>query len=161
MDSLTRRQLLQAGAVGTVAAGINTVAGMAPAGADPGKAGGIHIHASIPQTAPATAFARVIDINVWGTDDNLSGTGWDANPASKGSFELAHPDSTQCINAWHGSVQDDVVHLTGRNLLAENPAFIGEHVEFEGNLATGKVKWVTGHAPAALTFEGDGLVIRI
>ncbi len=84
MENLTRRKLLQVGAAGTVAAGMATVTGVATAGAQSARLGGIHIHGSLQGGSPIVR-GRLVDINVYGSDDDLSGSGWDADPESPGA----------------------------------------------------------------------------
>jgi hypothetical protein len=162
MENLTRRQLLHAGAAGTVAAGIATLAGPAAAAAG-STMGGVHIHATLKQTGGPTlpVNGRVIDVTVYGPDDNLSGSGWDANPKAAGSYDLASPDGSQCFFTQHGSVQGDAVHLTGRNLFAMFPPEVGASITVDANLATGQIKWVDGEGSNAFKFEGTGVVTRI
>ena len=162
MDNLTRRKLLQAGAAGTVAAGMATVTGVAGAGAQAARLGGIHIHGSLQQSAgPIGGFGRIVDITVYGTDDDLNGFGWDANPESAGSHEPAQPDRTQCFSTQRGSVQGDIVKLRGRNLFWQNPGDDGAPVIVEANLATGQIKWETTPTEGTFIFEGTGSVARI
>lgn len=161
MDGLTRRQLLRAGAAGTIAAGVATVAATPAAGAGDQRVGGIHIHASLTQTSGLGDFGRIIDITVYGTDDDLNGFGWDANPKSKGSHEPGVPDRTQCLSAQRGEVRGDVVHLKGVNLFWQYPGDDGAPVTVEANLVTGRIKWSTTPAHGTHVWEGTGLVQRI
>jgi hypothetical protein len=166
MDNLTRRKLLQAGAAGTVAAGMATVTGMAPAGAQPVRLGGIHIHGSL-LGGPPIVRGRLVDINVYGSDDDLSGSGWDADPESPGADLPAAPDRTQCYFTQRGSISGDTVKLTGRALFWQQPGDDGAVVVTEANLATGAIKWSitevggqTGEGGTVI-FEGTGVVGRI
>jgi len=161
MENLTRRKLLQAGAAGTLAAGLGTVTKVAGAGADPVKLGGIHVHGSLEQTAgPGGGIGRLIDLNVFGPDDDLSGSGWDANPEKVGASQPGKPDRTQCYWSQRGSVQGHTVHLVGRNLLWQAPFDDGAPVIVEADLATGHIKWTTVPGPT-FVFEGTGVVGRI
>ncbi|HEY3241070.1 MAG TPA: hypothetical protein VGL92_16005 [Acidimicrobiia bacterium] len=162
MEHVTRRKLIQAGAVGTVTAGLGTVARLSAAGAAPERVGGVHIHGSLKQTkGPFGDFGRIVDVTVYGPDDNLNGFGWDANPASPGSHDPAVPDRTQCFSSQRGSVQGDTVKLMGRNLFWQNPGDDGAPVTIEANLSTGQIKWATTPTQGEFVFEGVGDVARI
>lgn len=162
MDNLTRRQLLQAGAAGTVAAGIATVAGATGAGAQQARHGGIHIHGSLKQVkGPFGEFGRIIDVTVYGTDDDLNGSGWDANPESMGAPQPGTRDRTQCYFTQRGSVKDDAVRLVGRNLFWWDPGNDGSEVITEANLETGRISWSSAHSAGTFVFEGTGVVARI
>lgn len=162
MENLTRRQLLQAGAAGTVAAGISAVAGPAAAGASPAKVGGIHIHANLDQTeGPVGIFKRLLDVTVFGPDDNLGGQGIDCAPDANNPNLPADPDVTQCLFTARGSVQGDAVRLVGRVILSTESHDNGAHVTTEANMTTGRIKWTFAHGPMVSVFEGTGLVARI
>ena len=162
MESVTRRELLKAGAAGTVAAGIATATGVTAAGAQAARLGGIHIHGSLQQSAgPGGGFGRIVDLTVYGTDGDLNGFGWDANPQSAGSHEPAAPDRTQCFWTQRGSVEGDTVKLRGRNLFWQNPGDDGAPVIVDANLATGHIRWETRPAEGTFVFEGTGVVARI
>ena len=159
-ETVSRRRLLQATALGSMAAGVGVLA--RPSGAAAATLSGVHIHASLKQTAgPGGFFGRVINITVYGTDSDLSGDGWDANPESPGAPQPGYPDVTQCYYTQRGSVQGDAVRLTGRNLFALNPEDVGHLVTVEANLATGQVKWTDGEGSNAFVFDGTGVVSRI
>jgi hypothetical protein len=164
MENLTRRQLIQAGAAGTVVAGIATVAGAAPAGAEAGKLRGVHIHGSL-AGGPPVVHGRIVDITVYGTDDNLSGSGWDVDPEAEGSMKPRWPDKTVCVYTQHGSLNGDTVRLEGRNMFFHQPGDEGAIVTTEANLATGQIKWtikeLAGSEGGAIVFEGTGVVGRI
>jgi hypothetical protein len=162
MEKVTRRELFQAAAAGTVVAGIGTLAGPAPAGAGGARVGGIHIHGSLSQTSGSFGdFGRIVDITVFGTDDDLNGFGWDSDSESKGSHEPKVPDRTQCFSSQRGSVQGDTVQLKGRNLFWQNPGDDQAPVFVEANLATGHIKYATTPTEGHFVFEGEGLVQRI
>jgi hypothetical protein len=162
LKNLTRRRLLQAGAAGTVLAGLGPMAGTVRAEAAAAKIGGIHIHASLKQTGgPISGFARLVDITVYGTDDDLSGSGWNAQPESVGSSEPAHPDRSQSFFSQRGSVQGDTVNLRGRNLFWWFPTDDGALVTVEANLATGQIKFAIQGSEGTYIFEGIGVAARI
>lgn len=162
MENLTRRKLLQAGAGGTVVAGLGSMARAAAAGAAVDKIGGIHLHASLKQTGgPVSGFARLIDITVYGTDDDLSGSGWNAQPEAPGSSEPAHPDRSQGFFSQRGSVQGDTVKLRGRNLFWWFPTDDGALVTVEANLATGQITFAIQGSEGTYIFEGMGVAARI
>jgi hypothetical protein len=158
-QNLTRRELLAAGAAGTVAAGIAMVAGPATAGAQVTRVGGIHIHTNLKQTGgPPLSLNLLMDLNVYGPDDDMSGGGWDVTAESEGSPNPSHPDPTGCLFTQRGSVDGDVVRLTGYTYLATLPPNLSQLVTTEANLATGKITWTFGDS---FVLEGTGVVVRI
>jgi hypothetical protein len=162
MENLTRRQLLQAGAAGTVAAGIATVAGVAAAGAAPSRLTGIQVHGSLKQTAgPVGTLKRLMSITVFGPDDNLAGSGWDAEPDPKSPEDAGPNDRTVCYYTQHGSVSDDTVKLVGRVLFFQDGANFSGLVTTEASLSTGKIRWTFKRNEGEYVFEGIGLVGRV
>jgi hypothetical protein len=159
---IERREILKLGATGALAAGtLGALAGAAPAAAQ-AKVGGVHIHASLKQIqGPFGDFGRIIDATVYGPDDDLNGSGWDANPVSQGSNEPAAPDRTQCFWTARGTVEGDTLKLEGRNLFWQNAGDDGAPVTVEANLVTGKIKWETTPTQGTFIFEGTGSVARI
>lgn len=159
---LTRRKLLQAGAAGAVGAGVATVTGAPPAGAGSAESTGIHIHGSLQGGTKPLLNGRIIHVTVHGPDDNLGGIGIDADPETTGSMRVKRHDRTQCVYDVHGSVEGDVVRLTGNFLLWHGPENDTLPVEIEANLATGAIKWTaTLDGAGPVPFNGTGVVIRI
>lgn len=115
MQNRTRRQLLQAGAAGTVVAGRGAVAGPAAVGASPERLPGVHIHGSLKGGEPIvrrphrqhSVFGP--DTTSWGRGGMLMGSRWDANPGSTGSKREADcprgepdwPPSSSCERGEH------------------------------------------------------------
>lgn len=94
---IERRDMLKLGALATGAGALGALAQAAPAGAQQ-KPGGVHIHATmdeLPDSAGGGALARIINIDVFGADDDLSGSGWDANPGEDASV----PNQTTSASA--------------------------------------------------------------
>jgi hypothetical protein len=161
---IERRDILKLGAGGALAAGaLGALAGAGPAAAQAAstKVGGIHIHASLKQIeGPFGTFGRIVNATVYGTDDDLNGSGWDANPVEQGSHDPAAPDRTQCFWTARGSVDGDTVKLKGRNLFWQNAGDDGAPVVVEASLATGKIRWETTPHQGTFVFEGIGSVVR-
>jgi len=60
-----------------------------------------------------------------------------------------------------GSLQGDVVKLTGRMLFSADPADPGGIISTEANLATGEIRWIgTLDRSFQLLLTGTGVVIR-
>jgi hypothetical protein len=154
--------MLQVGAAGTVAAGIATMAGPTAAGAVTSRLQGVQIHGSLKQTAgPVGTLKRLISITVFGPENNLAGSGWDAEPDPAKPEDAGPNDRTVCYFTQHGSVSGDTVKLVGRVLFFQDGANFSGLVTTQANLSTGHIKWTFKRNEGEYVFEGDGVVGRI
>jgi hypothetical protein len=109
----------------------------------------------------ATDYMHVINIDVMGPDSDLSGNGWGATATSSDPNQPASLDGLQCFFTQRGSVQGDVVKLTGRMLFSADPADPGGTITTEANLATGEIRWIgTVDRAFQVLLTGTGVVIR-
>jgi hypothetical protein len=161
---MQRRDLLKLGAAGSLAAGVATLTQTGAAAAAPKTVGGVHLHATLKETTDSTfggSLDRIISIDVFGADDDLSGSGWDADVGA----DVTHPeqgDVSQCYFTQRGTLQGDTLTLVGRTLFATLPPDIGAKVTTTANLAAGEVRWVFERpAGPPFIFEGKGTVARI
>jgi hypothetical protein len=109
----------------------------------------------------ATDYMHVINVDVWGPDSDLSGNGWGATAGSADPNQPTPVDGLQCFFTQRGTLEGDVVKLTGRMLFSGDPADPGGTIATEANLATGEIRFI-GQVNHALQFilTGTGVVIR-
>jgi hypothetical protein len=174
MDRVRRRDLIKIGALG---AAVGLGGGrFRPAAAAAGT-NGIHIHATLlvisdgpgappgsstadsPQLPPLFHFN--INIEVWGPDSDLSGSGWGALADRDDPAQPARVDATQRIFTQRGSVDGDVLRLKGRMLFSYVPGDAGGPVVTEANLATGHIRFWASNSTSSGYLEGTGVVMRI
>lgn len=109
----------------------------------------------------ATDYLHVINVDVFGPDSDLSGSGWGASTESNDPNQPAPVDGLQCFFTQRGSIQGDVVKLTGRMLFSGDPADPGGAITVEANLANGQIKFIgTANKMAQVLLEGTGVVMR-
>ena len=153
MDKISRKDLLKAGAVSTVAA-VGLAGALSPAEAAAGG-GGVQIHGTLTIVSGPASGSFPISITVHGPAENLSGSGWDSPPGS--AVSLA------CYYTQAGSVHGHMVSLSGNVLLSNTPAFLGSEVTTEANFATGEITW-TFALPAGgpvFVLTGTGVVAHV
>src|SRR5947209_19242237 len=66
----------------------------------------------------ATDYMHVINIDVMGPDSDLSGNGWGATAMSSDPNQPSPVDGLQCFFTQRGSIQGDILKLTGRMLFS-------------------------------------------
>ena len=109
----------------------------------------------------ATDYMHVINIDVMGPDSDLSGNGWGATAMSSDPNQPSPVDGLQCFFTQRGSIQGDILKLTGRMLFSGDPADPGGTITTEANLATGEIRWIaTANHTAQFLLTGTGVVIR-
>jgi hypothetical protein len=188
MDRVSRRQVIKTGVAGGAAVAGGALAGVAmrgPRTAAAAGTSGVHIHGTVVfneqptgfgpgepkasmgsmpgmmRMASITGYKHVINIDVFGPDSDVSGSGWGASISA--DPKIPDPvDGLQCFYTQRGSIQGDVVKLTGRMLFSGDPGDPGGIIRTEANLVTGKIRW-TGTANKSMQFllEGSGVVMRI
>jgi len=110
----------------------------------------------------ATDYLHVINIEVFGPDSDLSGNGWGATTDATDPTQPVPVDGLQCFYTQRGSIQGDIVKLTGRMLFSGDPGDPGGTIITEANLANGSIRWTgTVNKTAQFLLEGTGVVIRI
>ncbi len=110
----------------------------------------------------ATDYLHVINIDVFGPDSDLSGSGWGATTDAADPTQPVPVDGLACFYTQRGSIQGDIVKLTGRMLFSGNPADPGGTITTEANLANGTIRWTgTANKAAQVLLEGTGVVMRI
>ena len=140
-------------------AGGTDMAGMGTAGTD--MAGTDMAGMGMARMA-ATDYMHVINIEVFGPDSDLSGNGWGATTDATNPTQPVPVDGLQCFYTQRGSIQGDIVKLTGRMLLSGDPGDPGGTITTEANLVNGTIRWTgTLNKTAQLLLEGTGVVIRI
>ena len=173
MDRVRRRDLIKIGALGAAVAGLGGRSAR-PAAAATGT-NGIHIHATLlvisdgpgappgrgdsPELPPVFHFN--INIEVWGPDSDVSGSGWGALADPDNQAQPARVDATQRIYTQRGSVEGDVVRLQGRMLFSYIPGDAGGPIVTEANLATGHIRFYASNTASTGSLEGNGVVMRI
>jgi len=176
LESFDRRNMLRLGAAGAALAGLG-VSRAAPASANSVVSKGIHLHATllVLDDAPGGPTIRSsgtlpglgielhfnINIEVWGPDSDLSGTGWGALSDQNDPKQTARVDATQRVFTQRGSLDGDIVRLKGRMLFSYVPGDVGGPILTEANLATGHIRFIAGNTASSATLEGTGVVIRI
>jgi len=178
MDRVKRRDVIKLGALGAAMAGLGGRRAR-PAAAAAAGTNGIHIHATLvvisdgpgpppdsttraepgPQLPPVFHFN--INIEVWGPDADLSGSGWGAMADPDDQTQPARVDATQRIFTQRGSVDGDVVRLKGRMLVSYVPGDVGGPIVTEANLATGQIRFYASNSASTGFLEGTGVVMRI
>jgi hypothetical protein len=109
-----------------------------------------------------THYMHVINIDVFGPDSDLSGSGWGATANASDPKHPTAVDGLQCFYTQRGSIQGDIVKLTGRMLFSGDPGDPGGTITTEANLATGTIKWTgTLNKSAQFVLETTGVVMRI
>jgi hypothetical protein len=173
MDLTDRRGLLRLGAVGIAVGGLDR----RPVGPGQPATRGVHIHATLdvlsdlPGDPPSRSetptrqlpplFRFDISIEVWGPDNDLSGQGWGAMADAADPQQPTRVDVTQRFFTQRGTVDGDIVRLTGRMLFSYVPGDVGGPVVTEANLATGAVRFYAGNTASHATLEGSGVVLRV
>jgi hypothetical protein len=144
MRGISRKDLLKAGAAGTVGGFALTAPGVARGSSDH-DADAMFVHIDGVVTGAEGTFK--IDIDVAGTKRDLRGEGWDVDPGEN------HP--TACIFVQSGSIRRHIVELEGRVIFANDPANFGALVRTRANAETGRIDWDFG----GFLFTGTGRVI--
>lgn len=140
MAKLTRKQLLKGGAVGAAAAAALPLAGTAAlAGSDEA----VHIHGTV--THP-TLGAVEISIDAAGRRDDLSGAGWDDDPAPG--------VAGACYFTQAGSRDGDTITLMGRVLFSNTSGFLNAPVTTTADRKSGAITFDF----AGFIFTGTGVV---
>lgn len=169
---LSRRQLVTLGAAllfaGVVVGKVATTG--ASAAAESPRMGGVHIHGTLTEgrNFKGQNVTHTWDITVYGPDDNLTGSGWGANPDPADSNHTIADAIFQCHYTQQGAIQGDVVALKGIMLFSGNMHDQGGSVVTEANLVTGDIR-VLGNMemdaprphPVTVDFVGKGIVARI
>jgi hypothetical protein len=143
-EQISRRRLLKVGAGGAAAGLTMAVPGVARADDDDDD-DALFVHIDGVVSGAEGTFK--IDIDVAGTQDDLRGEGWDADPAEE-------PVSA-CIFVQTGGFNRRIVELQGRVLFANDPASLGALVETTADAKTGQIEWVFG----GFGFTGTGRVV--
>jgi hypothetical protein len=108
-----------------------------------------------------TDYLHVINIDVFGPDSDMSGSGWGATADASDPNHPVPVDGLQCFYTQRGSVEGDIVKLTGRMLFSGDPDDPGGTITTEANLANGTIKWTgTLNKMAQFVLEGTGVVMR-
>ncbi len=142
MAKLTRKQLLTGGAIGAVSIAALPLSGTA-ATAAPGQAEADHIHGTV---AHPTLGTIEVSITVDGPRADLSGAGWDDDPAPG--------VAGACYFTQAGSRDGDVVQLHGRVLFSNTAGFLDAPVTTTANRKTGSITFNF----AGFVFTGTGTV---
>lgn len=150
MSKMNRRDLLKAGAAGTVAAGLSAAGGVSPALADQNGPRGVQIHGSLSGPEP---FPLLVSVTVHGRADDLSGGGWDIPDGGNVSEDVAGA----CYFSQAGKIRHGKVQLKGHVFLANDPASLAAEVTTVANLSTGRIKWTF----AGFEFTGKGTVVLV
>jgi len=109
----------------------------------------------------ATDYMHVINVDVFGPDSDLSGSGWGATTDSTNPNQPVPVDGLQCFFSQRGSIEGDIVKLAGRMLFSGNPGDPGGAITIEGKLATGQIRFIaTASKMAQVVLEGTGVVMR-
>ena len=186
MNELSRRQLIKIGAAGGAGAALGGLATRGSGGASAAGNNGVHIHGTVTvvDNTPSGIgpvqptgmgdmggmarmmeiphYMHVIDIDVFGPDSDLSGSGWGATPSPSDPNTPAPVDGLQCFYSQRGSIHGDIVRLPGRMLFSGDPGDPGGSITTEANLVTGKITWTgTANQAAQFVLEGTGIVMRI
>jgi hypothetical protein len=155
MSKFSRRDLLKAGAAGTVAAGLSAAGGVGPALAGSDDDGdnpqGFQIHGSV--SGPGSPVPLLISITVHGPVDDLSGDGWDVPDGGDISADVIGA----CYYSQAGKIRRGRVLLSGAVFFANEPPSLGAEVTTVANLSTGRIKWTF----AGFEFTGTGTVVRV
>lgn len=162
MKTLSRRDLLKLGTVSALATG--TVGGREAAGASQMRSGGVHVHATLDQVeGPVGTLKLLIDATAWGPDDNLTGIGYDALPDINDPSSVNSVQIGPCIWTQAGSIEGDVLRLTGRVMYAHVAVDHSAEIVLEANLVTGEIRFLFDQLPPGvhLGFAGAGTVTRI
>ena len=110
----------------------------------------------------ATDYMHVINIDVFGPDDDLSGSGWGATTDATNPRQPVPVDGLQCFYTQRGSISGNVVKLAGRMLFSGDPGDPGGTITTEADLDTGTIRWIgTANKAAQFMFEGKGVVVRL
>lgn len=144
MRGISRKDLLKAGAAGTVGGFALAAPGVARGSSDH-DADAMFVHIDGVVTGAEGTFK--LDIDVAGTKRDLRGEGWDVDPGEN------HP--TACIFVQSGSIRRHIVELEGRVIFANDPANFGALVRTRANAETGRIDWDFG----GFLFTGTGRVI--
>jgi hypothetical protein len=177
VEPFDRRNILKLGAAGAALAGF-AVSRAAPAAADSVAFRGVHLHATLlvlddlpggpsvrrnSGTLPGLGVNLRFNINieVWGPDSDLSGTGWGALADQHDPKQTSRIDATQRVFTQRGALDGDVLRLTGRMLFSYVPGDVGGPIVTEANLTTGHIRFIAGNTASSATLEGTGVVIRI
>lgn len=142
MAKLTRKQLLKGGAISAASAAALPLAGsvaLAAAGNDES----VHIHGTV--THP-TLGAVEISIDAAGRRDDLSGAGWDDDPA--------HGVVGACYFTQAGSRDRDTITLMGRVLFSNTSGFLDAPVTTTADRKSGAITFDF----ASFIFTGIGVV---
>lgn len=159
MRNLSRRQLLTLGATGIMAGRTFDKAAAAEV-----TVGGVHVHATLDQVeGPVGTLKLLIDATAWGSDDNLTGIGYDALPDMNNPGSVNAVQIGPCIWTQAGSIEGDMVRMAGRVMYAHVPVDHSAEVIVEANLATGRIRLTFDQLPPGvhLGFAGSGTVARI
>jgi hypothetical protein len=154
-----------AGDTGVHIHGTVTVVDNTPSGIGPGQPAGMGDMSGMRGMARMMElphYMHVINIDVFGPDADLSGSGWGATPSPGDPKTPAPVDGLQCFYSQRGSIHGDVVRLAGRMLFSGDPGDPGGSITTEANLVTGKITWTgTANKTAQFVLEGTGIVMRI
>jgi hypothetical protein len=152
MSNISRRDMLKAGAAGTVAAGLTAGSGMNPALADDdGGPLGVQIHGTV--SGPGSPVPLLISVTVHGRRDDLSGDGWDVPDSGNPSSDVIGA----CYYSQAGRIRRGKVRLSGTVFFANEPPSLAAEVTTVADLTSGRIKWTFG----GFEFTGRGTVVRI
>jgi hypothetical protein len=177
MNRFDRRDMIRMSAAGAALAGFGAGRTAPAAAAADAVTRGVHIHGTLlvlddapggPTIRRSTTLPQLgvelhflINIDVWGPDSDLSGTGWGALADSADLTQPTRIDATQRIYTQRGSVQGDIVRLKGRMLFSYVPGDAGGPILTEANLATGHIRFTAGNSVSSALLEGTGIVMRV
>ncbi len=143
---VTRKELLKGGVAGAAAVAALPFANSIVFASE-GERVAVHVHVRV-SGAPG---AFDVNVDAAGTEESLSGAGWDSADAD-GSDQTG-----ACYYTQRGQLQGHEIHLHGAVLFSNTAAFVGAPVTTSANLKTGDVTWIFG----PFTLTGSGVVTKI